>query len=178
MRVSALTLLIVGAVLTGCGDGNGTANPPDGGKPAATTDSGGKPAAKDGCGLLTREEAAAAAGNAVKQGNMMGFVCIWEPEESTDTSVQVSVAYVPAMGADPAQMCSASLAGIPNAKPFPGIGNKAYWDFGGGTLSSNGSLHVCVDQGMVDTAAIGGGHTEAELQAIAVSMAKTVLARL
>jgi hypothetical protein len=109
----------------------------------------------------------------------MGFVCIWGPANLNDNShVQVSVGYVPfAPGADPKQMCAAGLPGIPDSKPLAGVGDQAYWDFDKGGLSNNGSLHVCVKQGTVDTAAIGG-RPEAELQQIAITLARTVLSRL
>jgi hypothetical protein len=74
-------------------------------------------------------------------------------------------------------MCATSLAGIPRSKPFSGIGNEAYWEYNGGGISNTGSLHVCVDQGMVDTAAIGS-RPEADLQRIAVSLARTALDRI
>jgi hypothetical protein len=138
-------------------------------------------AATDGCDLVTQQEAATAAGNAVKPGTMLGIVCIWEQENlDDDTNPQLSVAWVPIpAGGDPDQACQAGLPGIPNSKPFPesGLGNSAYWEFTSGGRSNTGSLHICMDQGFLDTSAIGL-RPEEELQEIAISLATTAAGRL
>jgi hypothetical protein len=111
---------------------------------------------------------------------MLGVVCIWEPEGDDPEHLQVSVAWVPVpSGTDVGQVCEAGLPGIPNAKPFPdaGLGNSAYWDYSTAALASSGSLHVCADGGILDTAAIGA-RPEAELKEIAVSLARTALSRV
>jgi hypothetical protein len=166
--------LLLSPLLVACGD-----DAPAGGLGGGPTPPGGGGAAiGNSCDLLTRDQAAAAAGNAVQEGKLLGIVCIWEPEDiDNDANVQVSADYVPALGGDPAQMCQASLAGIPGAEPFDGIAGDAYWDFQAGGISNTGSLHVCTDRGFVDTSAIGG-RPEAELQSIAVSLANTALARI
>lgn len=180
-RCQVVVALALVAFASGCGGGSGSA-PGDSGLPAggATTGTTGS-AVEDACGLVTDEEAAAAAGNAVKPGKLVGIVCIWEPVDlDDDKNLQVSVAWVPIPpGGDPAQMCQAGLPGIPDSKPLPGVGvgNSAYWDFGAGGISNTGSLHICMDQGLLDTSAIGQ-RPEAELQQIAVSLAQTATGRV
>jgi hypothetical protein len=173
-------LIVAFGALVGC-DRDQESNPGAASAPAtaAQVSESAKATITDSCQLLTRAEAAAAAGNAVREGKHVGPVCIFEQEDlNVNSNLQVSVAFVPfPPGADAKQLCAAGLAGIPNSKPFAGIGDRAYWEFQQGGLSNNGSLHVCVKQGTVDTAAIGG-RPEADLQRIAVSLAKTALGRL
>jgi hypothetical protein len=181
----ALLVILVSAMLglAGCGDEPPAADgaPPtgaatDGGSP---TDGGTEPA--NACELFSEEEAEAVAGNPVTAGQLLGVICIWEPEDlDNDAHLQVSVGYVPAPpGTDVDAVCQAGLAGIPDSEPLAGtgLGNSAYWDFQSATLANSGSLHICFDGGMLDTAAIGL-RSEPELQEVAISIAETVLARL
>lgn len=182
----ALPLLIVGVLLAGCG-GDDDTDQADAGDTPAADEPGETPApadagdlgTTDACELLTTDEIAAVAGNAVLDGKNLG-VCIWEPADlSDDTNVQVSAVFVPfGGGADPEEMCAAGLPGIPDSEPYDaGLGNSAYWDFGEAQLANSGSLHICLDQGFVDTGAIGL-RPEAELQQIAVTVAETLISRI
>lgn len=181
-RVRALPAMLLVALLSavlmvaGCGGDSAT---PDGGGPGDDGGGGAGATPDNSCDVFSREEAAAAAGNPVKDGKLLGFVCIWEPEDiDNEANLQVSVGYLPVPpGGDVNAVCQASLAGIPDAKPFAGVGNSAYWDFGEGGRSNTGSLHVCFDGGMLDTSAIGK-RSEGDLQQVAVSIAKTVLGRV
>jgi hypothetical protein len=181
----ALLVILVSAMLglAGCGDEPPAADgvqptgaATDGGSP---TDGGTEPA--NACELFSEEEAEAVAGNPVTAGQLLGVICIWEPEDlDNDAHLQVSVGYVPAPpGTDVDAVCQAGLAGIPDSEPLAGtgLGNSAYWDFQSATLANSGSLHICFDGGMLDTAAIGL-RSEPELQEVAISIAETVLARL
>jgi len=187
----ALLVILVSAMLglAGCGDeppaadgvqptgaATGGGSPTDGG---SSTDGGTEPA--NACELFSEEEAEAVAGNPVTAGQLLGVICIWEPEDlDNDAHLQVSVGYVPAPpGTDVDAVCQAGLAGIPDSEPLAGtgLGNSAYWDFQSATLANSGSLHICFDGGMLDTAAIGL-RSEPELQEVAISIAETVLARL
>jgi hypothetical protein len=187
-RPSAVALLIallsVLPAAAGCGEDAapeqaGGTPPPDATPTGAAPP--GDPGLLDSCDLLTQQEAAAAAGNPVKEGSAFGIICIWEPEDIEDnTNLQLSVAYVPAPpDTDVEAMCQAGLAGIPDSAPLTGtgLGNSAYWDFEDGQLSNTGSLHICFDGGMLDTSAIGL-RPEPELQQIAISIAGTALSRV
>jgi hypothetical protein len=185
--VLALLIALLSATVLAAGCGGADTPPPGAGgtQPQPTgagTTAGPDPFdPPDSCQLLTDQEAEAAAGNPVKAGQLMGIICIWEPQDiEDDTHLQLSVAYVPAPpGADVAAVCQASLPGIPDSVPLAGtgLGDSAYWDFDSGQLSNAGSLHICFDGGMVDTAAIGQ-RPETELQQIAISIARTALGRL
>lgn len=177
-----LAALGVALVISACGsDPAEPAGPAaaGGGGGADNPAAGGNGAPESPCDLFSRDEAAGVAGNPVKEGQELGFLCIWEPEDiGDDANVQLSLGYVPVMaGGDAQAVCQASLEGIPDAKPFPGIGDSAYWDFESGARSNTGSLHVCFEKGMLDTSAIGQ-RPEAELQQIAVSIANTAMGRL
>lgn len=171
------SVLAVGA----CGDTT-TPEPAAGGDGPVASDPANKPVTADNaCELLSREEAAAIAGNPVTEGKRLSMLCIWEPEDVTDsTQVQVSVSYVPIPpGSDPHAICESSLLGIPDAEPFTStaLGNAAYWDYRSAPLGNAGSLHVCVDNALIQ-AQVVGGRAEDELQQMAVSIATTVLGRV
>ena len=181
--VAVLTCALVqlAVVLSACGESTGdqASQPPPPGTAPAGSDGGS--ADRDACDLVTREEAAAAAGNAVKPGTKAGVICIFEPEDIDEpANLQVSVAWVPIPPtSDADEICKAGLPGIPNAKPLPdaGIGNSAYWDYTAAALGNAGNLHLCLDNGMLDTSAIGA-RPEAQLKDIALSLARTALGRL
>jgi hypothetical protein len=182
--IMAVAVLSATLAVTGCGgdgDGGVDAGPGAGSQPTGTADGGGETEPGNACELFSEEEAEAVAGNPVEEGKLLGVLCIWEPEDLEDnTNLQLSVGYVPAPpGADVDAVCEAGLSGIPDSEPLlgTGLGNSAYWEFVAGGLSNTGSLHICFDGGMLDTAAIGM-RPEAELQGAAISIAQAALGRL
>jgi hypothetical protein len=180
---SALLIAAIGSALalSGCGE-EATPDQVAGGDGSVVPDPDDVPAITDNpCELLSQEEAAAIAGNPVNEGKHQSFLCIWEPEDVTDSSqVQVSVSYVPIPpGSDPDAICESSLPGLPDAEPFTGIalGNAAYWDYRPAPLGNAGNMHVCADNALIQ-AQVVGGRAEDELQQMAISIATTVLGRI
>src|SRR5690606_18753472 len=87
VTVVRVVIAVCGALaIAGCGGGGASAGAEGAGDPAeVVAPNGPTPAAADpgtveSCDLLTQEEAAAAAGNPVREGEDHNGVCIWEQE--------------------------------------------------------------------------------------------------
>ena len=186
VRVVPVVIAVCGALtIAGCGGGGapagaeGAGDPsevvaPDGPTPAAAD-----PGTVESCDLLTQEEAAAAAGNPVREGEDHNGVCIWEQEDYTDRSqLQVSLVFTstpPALTAE--QLCESAVMVLRDPEPVDGFGDKSYWKYAEGSAANTGILLVCLATGTMQAMAIGGG-SESELRQVVSEMATTALGRL
>src|SRR5690606_27606001 len=137
VRVGPMVIAVLcGALaIAGCGGGDAPAGPdaagdpsevvaPDGPTPAAAD-----PGTVESCDLLTQEEAAAAAGNPVREGQDHGGGCIWEQEDYTDRpQLQVSPLSTPTPPAPAAeQLCESAVSVLRDPEPMDGFGDQSYW---------------------------------------------------
>jgi hypothetical protein len=169
---------VVGTVLPrapdGAGEPSGTATPDEPTPAAADLGS------INDCDLLTQEEAAAAAGNPVLEAKLLGAVCSWEPEDVTVPSqLQVSIGLVPTSPSayTAEQACETGREMLSNPEPKDGFGDRSYREYTEGTFGNSGTLLVCLPNGTVHVAAIGG-RPESELWQVVTEMTATALGRL
>lgn len=136
MRVVAL-LLAVAAAGAGCGSGEeGTRTPAE---QADAAPAGTREEEREGCGLVTRDEVAAALGGPVGEGASFGLRgCAWKGEGRARVQLQAFAGplWTP-------RTCDAQKQLVSGRQePVPGLGDTAVW-------GSSGDLVVCTARAVV-----------------------------
>ncbi len=95
------------------------------------------------------------------------------------SQLQVSIGIVPAplsaYGAE--QACETGREMLSNPEPRDGFGDRSYWEYTEGTFGNSGTLLVCLANGAMYVAAIGG-RPESELWQVANEVTTIALGRL
>lgn len=180
-RVLLAALLGMALVVGGCGgDATPAAGEPAGGGDVGNTSAPDNGDAADGpCALVSREEVEAIVGNPLADGDEFVTQCIWESLDMTDQSLtHADIAFMPLPeGIDPDEFCKTAMSALPSKPYSAGIGNSAYWHYSESRLVTSGTLHVCVDAGVIQSQVLGP-RSEEEMQQMTLAIANIVLDRI